>query len=565
MMKSCRNMRSILAFAAILTCGGVASADVVMYVPSSTLDAGAKQTMAINLRNSEEVTAFQLDVKLPDGVTVNSVVNEDEETVPDIRLTARKKSKHQLNCVLQDDGTYRIVVISMGNQAFNDTDGAIVNLGVTASSSMQTGSYPVVLSNIHIVPLVDGNPGERIDQSDHTGYVNVSNSGQSSDIDVRMSLGTDRLTAGNGSQKLSVALANNINVTAFQFDIRLPEGITVNDYVDEDDETVPDIRLTERKRSNHSISCNLRKDGTYTVVVMSMKNQAISGDNGDIVVFDVNVPNIMSGEYQVWLGNIHVVPLVNGSPGIRIDLPDVTQTVTVDNQGGDNPSESNSFSIAPLTLTPGGEGILNIDLTNEKEICSFQFNLKLPSGVSVVKEYNDDDEYVESISLTERKKSSHELNFKQTDDGGYFLIAYSLKNASFKGNSGSIVAIKVKADESMADDDYGVVMSNILLVTPEEEKLNLAGFSGTLKISEDGAVDGVVCGNANVYSEGGMCVVENTFAGDRVEVYGLDGTKIGESVSSGERVAVSAGSAKVAIVRISDGKRCETYKLTIKH
>lgn len=564
-MKICQNIGRMFAVAALLTCGGVASADVAMYVPSATLDAGAKQTMAINLRNTEDVTAFQLDVKLPDGVAVNNIVNEDDETVPDIRLSSRKKSKHQLSCVLQDDGTYRIVVISMGNQAFNDSDGAIVNLGVTASSSMQTGSYPVVLSNIHIVPLVDGKRGERIDQSDHTGYINVSNSGQSSDIVVNMMLGTDRLTAGQGSQKLTVAMNNNINVTAFQFDIRLPEGITVNDYIDEDDETVPDIRLTDRKRSNHSLSCNLRDDGTYSVLVMSMKNQAFSGESGDIVVFDVNVPNTMIGDYQIWLGNIHVVPLVNGSPGIRMDLPDMTGTITVDNQGGDIPSESNAFSIEPLVLAPGEEGILNIELTNEKEICSFQFNLKLPSGISVVKEYNEDDEYVESISLTDRKKSSHELNFKQTEDGGYFLIAYSLKNASFKGNSGSIVSIKVKADESMPDGDYGVVMSNILLVTPEEEKLNLSGFSGTLKISEDGAVEGVVCGTADVYSEDGMCIVENTFAGDRVEVYGLDGVKIGESVSSGDRIAIPAGSARVVVVRISDGKRFETYKLTIKH
>jgi len=408
-MKTIYDIRAILAAAAVLVCGGAASADVAMYVPSVTLDAGSKQTIAINLRNNEEVTAFQLDVRLPDGVTVNNIVNEDEETVPDIRLTSRKKSKHQLISVLQDDGTYRIVVISMGNQAFNDTDGAVLNLGVTASSSMQTGSYPVALTNIHVVPLV------------------------------------------------------------------------------------------------------------------------------------------------------------NGSPGIRMDLPDASQSITVNNQGGETPSASNAFSVIPLTLAPGAEGILNIALANEKEVCSFQFNLKLPSGVSVVKEYNVDDEYVESISLTDRKKSSHELSFKQTDDGGYFLIAYSLSNASFKGNEGSIVAIKVKADESMPYGDYGVVMSNILLVNPDEEKISLPVFSGILKISEDGVVEDVVCGKANVYSEAGMCIVEDTFAGNLVEVYGLDGTKVGEYVSTGDRIAIPVGSVKVAVVRISDGNRYETYKLTIKH
>ena len=244
----------ILILAAFMLCSVSALADVAMYVPSATLDAGAKQNLSINLRNSEEVTAFQFDLKLPDGISVNNTVNDDDETVPDIRLTSRKKSKHQLTCQLQGDGSYRIVVISMGNQTFNDNDGAIVNVGVTAQGSMQSGSYPVGLSEIHIVPFIDGKQGERIDQADYTGYINISNSGQSSDVDVRMTLNSTVLQAGSKKERIAIGMINNLNVTAFQFDIKLPTGISVNDYINEDDETVPDIQLTNRKRSNHSIS-----------------------------------------------------------------------------------------------------------------------------------------------------------------------------------------------------------------------------------------------------------------------------------------------------------------------
>lgn len=554
-----------MAVVALLLGRIAAFADVAMYIPATNLDAGAKQNISVNLRNSQEVTAFQFDLKLPDGIVVNSTVNDDDETVPDIRLTSRKKSKHQLTCQLQGDGSYRIVVISMGNQVFSGDDGAIVNVGVTAQGSMQSGSYPVGLSEIHIVPFVDGKQGERIDQSDYIGYVNVSNSGQSSDVDVRMTLNTTELQAGNKEERIAIGMVNSLNVTAFQFDIKLPAGLSVNDYLNEDDETVPDIQLTGRKRSNHTLSCNKREDGTYSVVVMSMKNQALSGDSGDVVTIGVSVPNTMSGDYTVVISNIHVVPLINGSPGIRLDLPDVSKTLTVKNSGGDTPISDNYFSIVPLTLTPGGIGTLDIELNNEKEICSFQFNIKLPSGVTVVKEYNEDDEFVEAISLTERKKGTHDLNFKQTEDGGYFLISYSLNNASFKGNSGSLVRIKVKADESMSYGDYGVVLSNILLVTPDEEKIDVPGFSGTLSISEDGSVDNI---NSDyefiVYSRDGNCVIGNTVPGDIVEIYGFDGTILGETRSVGDTLIMPVGGNRIVIVRIVSGTKSKTYKLTVK-
>ena len=296
-----------------------------------------------------------------------------------------------------------------------------------------------------------------------------------------------------------------------------------------------------------------------------MKNQALSGDSGDVVTIGVSVPNTMIGDYPVLISNIHVVPLVNGSPGIRLDLADVSQSLTVKNSGGDIPVSDNYFNILSLKLTPGGIGILDIELNNEKDICSFQFNIKLPSGVTVVKEYNEDDEFVEAISLTDRKKSTHDLNFKQTEDGGYFLISYSLNNASFKGNSGSLVKIKVKADESMSNGDYGIVMSNILLVTPDEEKIELPGFSGTLTVSEDNAVDDLYDENyAKVYSKDGKCIIENTALGDIVEVYGIDGVKLSERKSSGETIDVTVGRNRIVVVRIISGDKSKTYKLTVK-
>lgn len=494
------------------------------YIQETKLDAGAKQTLSVSLANTDEVTGFQFDIKLPSGITVNTTLNDDDETVPDISLSERKKSKHQLSCAMQTDGSYRIVVLSMSNQTFRDNDGAIVNLSVTASSTMTSGSYAVDMTNIHIVPMADGVQGDRIDQTDYTGYVSVVNQSESGNVNTVLKLGTSSLKAGS-NQTISVALENNIEVTAFQFDIMLPNGITVNNYVNDDDETVPNIQLTSRKASSHSISCNKREDGRYTIVVLSMKNQAIKGTEGDVVAIDINVPITMSGNYDVVLSNIHIVPLVNGSQGIRIDQPDVTTTITIENEGGgDTPIGANTLTVAPLTLNPGEIGTLNIDMTNEKNICSFQFNIKLPEGISVVKEYNEDDEYVEAINLTSRKKSSHELSFKQTADGGYFLIAFSLSNSTFRDNSGSIVSIKVKADDNLAEGNYGVILSNVIMVTPDEEKISQEDYSGHISISSLDGIDQVdESRSIRVLLQDNGIVVEGTQIGDKLSLFAIDG------------------------------------------
>ena len=536
------------------------------YIQETKLDVGAKQTLSVSLANTDEITGFQFDIKLPSGITVNTILNDDDETVPDISLSERKKSKHQLSCAMQTDGSYRIVVLSMSNQTFRDNDGAIVNLSVTASSTMTSGSYAVDMTNIHIVPMADGVQGDRINQPDYTAYVDVVNQSESGNVNTVLKLGTSSLKAGS-NQTISVALENNIEVTAFQFDITLPNGISVNNYVNEDEESVPNIQLTSRKASSHSISCNKREDGRYTIVVLSMKNQALIGTEGDVVTMNVSVPITMNGNYDVTLSNIHIVPLVNGLQGIRIDQPDVTHNINISNEGGGNtPTGANTITAAPLTLRAGETGVLNINMNNEDDICSFQLNIKLPDGISIIKEYNEDDEYVESINLTSRKKSSHELSFKKTEDGGFFLIAYSLSNSTFRNNSGAIVSIKVKADAGMQDGNYGVVLSNVLMVTPDERKIEQEDYSGTLTItSEDGIDDVYTESNIHIALVGTTIVIDGLPQTGYAELYNLTGHKLAVVKGNGEKTAIDCSSYKnqTLIIKATNYKEIKTIKFNL--
>ncbi|MBQ5912840.1 MAG: hypothetical protein IIW93_07070 [Bacteroidaceae bacterium] len=537
------------------------------YIPSTTLNAGTQQTLYINLKNENEITAFQFDLTLPSGITVNTMLNDDEEQMPNVQLTSRKKSKHQLSCIQQEDGSYRIVVISMSNQTFRDNDGAIVAVNVTASSIMSSGSYYAKLSNIHIVSMADGAQGERIDQPDYTSNINVNNASEGSDADTKLYISTDSLVAGGNGQNIEIALSNSIDVTAFQFDITLPKGMTIENYLNDDDETVPNVQLSPRKKSSHSISCNYRGDNRYTVVVLSMKNQAFEGNDGNIVSIKVIVPLSISGNQQITLNNIHVVPLVNDSQGIRIDQTDVTHNIYISNQGGGNtPTGDNTITVEPLSIGAGETGVLNIIMDNEDDICSFQFNIKLPDGVSIIKEYNEDDEYVESINLTSRKKSSHELSFKQTEDGGYFIIAYSLSNSTFRNNSGAIVSIKVKADTSMQDGNYGVVLSNVLMVTPDERKIEQESHNGTLTITSEVGIDDVLNeGNIHITLVGTTIVIDGLPQSGYVELYNTSGQKLAAEKGNEGKTTIDCSAYKnhTIIVKTTNSEGIKTKKFNL--
>lgn len=104
-------------------------------------------------------------------------------------------------------------------------------------------------------------------------------------------------------------------------------------------------------------------------------------------------------------------------------------------------SAEDKLTINGFAISPGETKSLNIELENEADYAGFQFDLYLPEGI-VVTEYSIDNARVpESASLTMARQ----------EDGGYRFIAAAVDQQSIKGNSGSIISIKVTANKNMED------------------------------------------------------------------------------------------------------------------
>lgn len=103
---------------------------------------------------------------------------------------------------------------------------------------------------------------------------------------------------------------------------------------------------------------------------------------------------------------------------------------------------NNKLKIADFYIAPGEEKELTVELENEDNISSLQFDVKLPTGLNLVDKSLA--RVVERITRT-----SHSVLVAEQENGdlrfGVLSTSSEVKNSGIKGNSGAILTFKVKA------------------------------------------------------------------------------------------------------------------------
>lgn len=104
-----------------------------LYGPEMTLKAGDEVSVPLFLANKDEVSAFQTDIVLPDGLTLLDVAVAEERTTKldhNLLVTSSK------NC-----GTIRLFAGSSSNVSYRGAAGAVVMLRLRADEDMEDGEY----------------------------------------------------------------------------------------------------------------------------------------------------------------------------------------------------------------------------------------------------------------------------------------------------------------------------------------------------------------------------------------------------------------------------------------
>ena len=144
------------------------------YIEDFTIQSGETRTVSILLDNETEYTAFQCDLQLPEGLTV------DDES---FALTDRKNSNHTLTVSEFPDNAYRLMSYSLKLKTYSGNSGALVTFDVTASGDF-TG--PVVMGLRNTIFTTEAGVEVSFDNEESNVYLrgDVNMDGKLSIVDV---------------------------------------------------------------------------------------------------------------------------------------------------------------------------------------------------------------------------------------------------------------------------------------------------------------------------------------------------------------------------------------------
>ena len=285
---------------------------------------------------------------------------------------------------------------------------------------------------------------------------------------------------------LPIELVNSGDVKLFQFDLRLPDGVTVSMTSDEK----LDVTLTERAVS-HNVKGRKLSNGDYRFIIYSLGNDAITGEEGVLVNVNLAISQEMSvGDNTIKILNTEFgVAVAKGFKAISQEAVESNLTVksyTTGDANGDsrvnvtdiveivncimgNPSERFVFPAADVN--DDGDvnvtdivGIINIIMSDKSyapsvsgrrtaEVLDFaqytaaQFEVKVTDGTTVDK-----------IRLVENMEQTHQLMYQKKDANTYVVLVYSLSNELMQPENGEIIEIECNAD--------AVIVENVMVVTP---------------------------------------------------------------------------------------------------
>ena len=118
---------TLIATAMLLTLAISTSANSAnnrIYVKDFAIMPGETKIVEIYVESDLEVRSFQADVQLPDGLSMDCSK----------AVLTKRNNEHILYADTTGNNVYTIMAFSLSNAAFNSTDGALIEVPVTASN-----------------------------------------------------------------------------------------------------------------------------------------------------------------------------------------------------------------------------------------------------------------------------------------------------------------------------------------------------------------------------------------------------------------------------------------------
>lgn len=307
---------------------------------------------------------------------------------------------------------------------------------------------------------------------------------------------------------LEIKLANENTLTAYQFDLVLPEGIAL--ATNENGKYL--VSKSDRYSDNtQQVKVEKHDNNTYRIMSISMQNGIINGNDGiiltitlkadeEITVGNANaeirdivltLPNEMKIKTRPVTFSIDVNKRLKGDADGDGEI-DVTDIVAMINYIMGQPSDK--FVMPAADLNDDGEvdifdvmKAINLVLSQKKSTRSYTSSTRGSEEQAILKATDDriifgindasrftafqfDVEVTNGAELSVRLNANahHNLQFVRTDQDSYKVICVSMDNSTLTANGNDLV-------EFILSKKCDAQISNIVFVTPEETKIHFAG------------------------------------------------------------------------------------------
>ena len=387
--------------------------------------------------------------------------------------------------------------------------------------------------------------------------------------DTAYLLSADPVDTQTGAETaLPIAMKNEAEIVGFQFDLTLPEGITLA----LGDGGLPQVTLGDRiADADQAVSVMSVGEGnrTWRFVSYSLQNTAITGTSGTVLnamlsttaaqgAYDAQITKavltrrdgtqlkLQDSAFRIVVCNLDkgdangdgevnvtdIVEMVNDimeRPSDRfvdvaadmnidgeVNVTDIVLVVGVimgDDEGGSSrmsaPGPWASTANDQLSLVGGSGQGLSLWLTNEASYVAAQMDIRLSAGQTL-----------EGVALNSLRSAGHLLTCDKIGDGHYRVVVCSLSGSALLGNSGELLSLDISGEGT-------TTVERILLVTADAAEKHFADLtSGTTAIDTiAGQVE-----PADVYTTDGRLV--------RRQATSLSGLKKGIYVVNGKKMVV---------------------------
>ena len=244
------------------------------------------------------------------------------------------------------------------------------------------------------------------------------------------------------------------------------------------------------------VSGDINGDGVvdvsdYTGVANHIHNNTPAGFNAKAADVDES-GGIDVSDYTGIANIIHTGSIYGNNSNARMMVRGPRKVNT------DLSSKDNVIYVKPLAALAGSQTTISVKMKNTAEIRSFQFDLQLPDGVTVVKSAKGKIQGSLSASRLP-EEDEHTLSFSEHEGNVIRFLCGSLSDETFTGNDGEIATLLVDVAANVEAEDHTVYLRNMKLSESDISKFYQTEELGTtLAVAPEGSARGDANGDKSV-------------------------------------------------------------------